>query len=160
MGTGKSSVGRIVAHKLQFRFVDTDEMIESETGRSIPEIFANQGEAAFRELERRVVQRLTEERGVVIAAGGGLVVDPGNLSSLKDHALVVCLWASAETIWERVRNQTHRPLLQTPDPLARIRELLAARAPAYKQADVLIQSGFRSPREVATQIVHQFKRYR
>jgi len=83
MGTGKSSVGRIVAHQLQFRFVDTDEMIESETGQSIPEIFANQGEAAFRELERRVVQRLTEERGVVIAGPDPLrrqqvveVIDP------------------------------------------------------------------------------------
>jgi shikimate kinase len=159
MGTGKSSVGRIIAHQLQFRFVDTDDLIESQTGMSIPEIFTQQGEPAFREHERRVVEELSQERGIVIAAGGGLVVDTANMASLKNHALVVCLWASPETIWERVRSQTHRPLLQAPDPQSRIRDLLAARAPAYKQADVLIQSGFRSPREVAAQVLHQFRRY-
>jgi shikimate kinase len=75
------------------------------------------------------------------------VADPSNLASLKSHALVVCLWASPETIWERVRAQTHRPLLQTPDPPAKIRELLEQRGPAYRQADVLIHTGFRSPRK-------------
>jgi shikimate kinase len=157
MGTGKSSVGRIVAHQLQFRFVDTDEWIESQLGMSIAEIFSSQGEPAFRDHERRVLEALSREEGMVIATGGGMIVDAANLASLKNHALVVCLWASPETIWERVRNQTHRPLLQAPDPLARIRDLLAARAPAYHQADVLIHSGFRSPREVALQVLHQFQ---
>ncbi len=156
MGTGKSSVGRMVAEQLRFAFLDTDELIENETGQSIHEIFAQQGEAAFREYERNLVSALCARRDTVIATGGGLVADPSNLASLKSHALVICLWASPETIWERVRAQTHRPLLQTPDPQARIRELLEQRGPGYRQADVLVHTGFRSPKEVAQQVLHQF----
>jgi shikimate kinase len=157
MGTGKSSVGRIVAHQLQFRFLDTDEWIESQLGMSIPEIFSKLGESAFRDQERRVLETLSQEKGMVVSTGGGLIVDPANLANLRNHALVVCLWASPQTIWERVRHQTHRPLLQAPDPLARIHDLLASRAPAYHRADVLIHSGSRSPKEVAMQVMHQFQ---
>src|SRR5580658_4519901 len=156
MGTGKSSVGRLAAEQLRFAFIDTDELIENEVGKSIPEIFAQLGEPAFRKYERDVVGALSARRDTVIATGGGLVADPANLASLKAHALVVCLWASPETIWERVRAQSHRPLLQTPDPQARIRELLEQRGPAYRQADVLIHTGFRSTKEAAQQILHQF----
>jgi shikimate kinase len=156
MGTGKSSVGRLAAEHLGFAFIDTDELIENETGKSIPQIFAQQGEAAFRQLERDMVHTLRARRETVIATGGGLVADPSNLASLKSHALVICLWASPETIWERVRAQTHRPLLQTPDPAAKIRELLEQRAPAYRQSDVLIHTGFRSAKEVAQQVLQHF----
>jgi shikimate kinase len=157
MGTGKSSVGRLAAESLQFEFVDTDELIEAQSGVTIEEIFKQQGEAVFRQLEKQVVQNLCQRQKTVIATGGGLVADPANLASLKTHALVVCLWASPETIWERVRTQTHRPLLQTADPLGRIRELLAQRDPLYRQADALIQTGQRSPKEVAQQVLHQFQ---
>jgi len=156
MGTGKSSVGRLAAEQLRFAFIDTDEWIEHEVGRSISEIFAQQGEAAFRQYERDVVNALSARRDTVIATGGGLVADASNLASLKSHALVVCLWASPETIWERVRDQTHRPLLQSPDPQAKIRELLEQRGPAYRQADVLVHTGFRSTKEVVQQVLHQF----
>ena len=156
MGTGKSAVGKLVAELLHFDFIDTDDLIEKETGQSISEIFEQQGEPAFRKYERDVVNTLVERRNAVIATGGGLPTDPANLASLKSHALVVCLWASPETILQRVSGQTHRPLLQTPNPVAKIRELLAQRAPAYHQADVLIQTGFRSSREVAQQVLHQF----
>jgi shikimate kinase len=156
MGTGKSSVGRLAAEQLRFAFIDTDELIENEVGRSIPEIFAQQGEAAFRKYERDVVSALSARRDTVIATGGGLVADPANLASLKSHALVVCLWASPETIWERVRAQSNRPLLKTPDPEARIRELLEERGPAYRQADVLIHTGLRSTKEAVQQVLHQF----
>jgi shikimate kinase len=157
MGTGKSSVGRLAAEHLHFTFIDTDELIENEVGKSISEIFEQQGEAAFRKYERDVVNALSARRDTVIAAGGGLVADPSNLASLKTHALVICLWASPETIWQRVRTQTHRPLLQTLDPLAKIRLLLEQRAPSYRQADVLIHTGFRSPKEVVQQVLHQFR---
>ena len=93
----------------------------------------------------------------VISTGGGLPANPENLASLKTHALVVCLWASPEKIWERVKNQTHRPLLHDPDPQKEIRDLLAAREPFYKQADVLVNTDIRSVREVAQQVVHQFR---
>jgi shikimate kinase len=156
MGTGKSAVGRLAAQHLRFTFLDTDEWIENEVGKSIAEIFAQQGEAAFRQYERDVVNALSARRDTVIAAGGGLVADPSNLASLKTHALVVCLWASPETIWARVRAQTHRPLLQTPDPQAQIRELLAQRAPSYRQADVQILTDFRSTKEVVQHVLHQF----
>jgi shikimate kinase len=157
MGTGKSSVGRLVAEHLQFTFVDTDELVESQTGKTIADIFAQNGEPAFRKLEQEILNTLSTARKTVIATGGGLITHPGNLASLKTHALVICLWASPETIWERVRTQTHRPLLQNADPLGKIRELLAQRSTAYHQADGLIHTGFRSPREVVQQVVHQFR---
>jgi shikimate kinase len=156
MGTGKSSVGRLAAELLQFEFVDTDQLIETQCGMTVEEIFKKQGEPAFRELERQIVQNLAQREKTVIATGGGLVAYPSNLASLKTHALVVCLWASPETIWERVKEQTHRPLLQTADPLGKIRDLFAQRDPLYRQADVLIHTGQRSPREVVQQVLHQF----
>jgi shikimate kinase len=157
MGAGKTSVGRLVAEQLHFEYLDTDELIVSRTGRSITEIFKTDGEPAFRALEQQVVNELTGRERTVICTGGGLPTNPQNLASLKTHALVVCLWASPEKIWERVKNQTHRPLLHDPDPQKKIRELLAARERFYKQADVLLNTDIRSAREVAQQVVHQFR---
>lgn len=157
MGTGKSTIGRIVADDLRFDFLDTDAEIESRTGVSIADIFAKQGEGAFRQLEQQIVIELAGRQRHVISAGGGLVVNPANLASLKTHALTVCLWASPERIWERVRHQSHRPLLQDADPMARIRALLAVREPFYRQADVLLNTELRSAREVANQVIHQFR---
>ena len=156
MGTGKSSVGRMAADILQFTFLDTDDVIVARAGMSINEIFKQHGEPSFRELEGRIVEELTRRTKTVISAGGGLPVKAENLTSLKTHALVVCLWASAEKIWERVRNQSHRPLLHEGDPLEKIRHLLSIRGPYYRQADVLINTEMRSLREVTAQVVHQF----
>ena len=157
MGTGKTSVGRLVAEQLHFDYLDTDDLIEAGSGRTISDIFAREGEAAFRKMERLLVIELSERTKTVIATGGGLPVDPANLASLKQHALVVCLWASPEKIFERVGSQTHRPLLNEPDPMAKIRALLAAREPFYRQADVLINTEMRSIKEVAQQVVYQFR---
>jgi shikimate kinase len=156
MGTGKTAVGRLVAHQLGFRFVDTDELIQARAKKTISRIFTEDGEASFRAWEGRVLEELATADRSVIATGGGLGAQPGNLSSLKNHSLVVCLWASPEAIWERVRHQNHRPLLQTADPLARIRELLAERAPSYRQADILVNTDLRSLREVTQQVLFQF----
>lgn len=157
MGSGKTSVGRLVAESLSFEFLDTDEIIQSHTGRTITDIFARDGEPAFRELERQVVRELSSREKTVISTGGGLPTNPENLAALKKFCLVVCLWASQEKIWERVRHQSHRPLLHDPDPQQKIRDLLAARGPFYRQADVLINTDQRSAREVAQQITLQFK---
>jgi len=157
MGTGKTSVGRAVAEQLHFQYVDTDETIQMRTGRSIADIFSKDGEAAFRAQEQRLVTELETHTITVISTGGGLPAHPANLASLKTHALVVCLWASPEKIWERVKNQTHRPLLHDAEPQKRIRELLAAREPFYRQADVLVNTDIRSVREVVQQVVHQFR---
>jgi shikimate kinase len=156
MGTGKTAVGRAVAHQLDFRFVDTDEMIQARAKKTVSRIFAEEGEAAFREWEGRVLEDLATADRSVIATGGGLGAQTSNLVSLKKHALVVCLWAGPEAIWERVRHQNHRPLLQTADPQARIRELLTQRAAAYREADILINTDRRSVREVAQQVLFQF----
>jgi len=156
MGTGKSSVGRLVAAQLFFDFVDTDELIEARACCSIAEIFAQGGESMFRALEKQVVAELAKADRTVIATGGGLAANAENLASLKQHSLVVCLWASPEVIWERVRDQTHRPLLQHPNPPARIAELLAIREPFYRQADVLINTELRPVKEVAQHVLHQF----
>jgi shikimate kinase len=157
MGVGKTSVGKLVAENLRFEFVDTDEIIQSSTGRTIADIFAKDGEAAFRELERRTVEQLSQRTKNVISTGGGLPTFGDNLDKLKSFSLTVCLWASPEKIWERVRHQSHRPLLHDPDPQKKIRDLLAVREPFYKQADVLVNTGLRSAREVALQIALQFK---
>jgi shikimate kinase len=157
MGAGKTSVGRLVAEQLHFDYLDTDELIQSRTGRPIVEIFSTDGEAAFRKMEQELVGELAARTKTVIATGGGLPMNPQNLVSLKTHALVVCLWASPEKIWERVKNQTHRPLLHDADPQKKIHELFAAREPFYRQADVLLNTELRSVREVAQQVVHQFR---
>src|SRR5438093_1037739 len=156
MGVGKSSVGQMLAQNLHFTFLDTDHAIEVRAGKSITDIFAQDGEPAFREWEQRIVSELAERKHTVISTGGGLPTNEANLNSLKTHALLVCLWASPEKIWERVRSQSHRPLLNGPDPLGKIRTLLAAREPFYKQADVLVNTEMRSVREVTQQVIHQF----
>jgi len=156
MGTGKSSVGQLVAQQLHFTFLDTDHVIEARTNKSISEIFAQDGEPAFRELERKIVAELALRKKTVISTGGGLPVNPDNLASLKSHSLIVCLWASAEKIWDRVHNQSHRPLLNEPDPLAKIKKLLEQREPFYRQADVLLNTEMRALKDVAQQVIHQY----
>ena len=157
MGTGKTSVGRHVAEQLGFEFIDTDELIQTRTGRIIADIFAKEGEPAFRALEKQVVKELSTREKTLIATGGGLPTNEENLTALKSFALVICLWASPEKIWERVKNQSHRPLLHDADPQKKIRDLLAVREPFYRQADVLINTDLRSVREAAQQIVLQYK---
>jgi shikimate kinase len=156
MGTGKSTVGRLVAEQLHFEFLDTDDVIESRAHKSIAAIFADEGEPAFRRQEAGLIAELSSRQRLVLSTGGGLGANPDHIASLKQHALVICLWASPDTIWERVRGQTHRPLLKEADPLAKIRQLLAVREPFYKQADVILNTQVRSLKEVAQQVLHHF----
>lgn len=160
MGCGKSTVGRQVAADLGFQFVDTDTLIEDRAGLAISEIFASEGETAFRRLESEVIADLAQQRQLVIATGGGAIVNPKNLAALKQHALVVCLWANAEAIHERTRHQSHRPLLQNDDPIGTIRRMLEERAPFYRQADVMVNTELRPQREVVAQVRHQFEESR
>lgn len=157
MGTGKSSVGHLLASLLQFQRVDTDELIEKRAGKRISDIFRQEGEPRFREYEREIVENLRQLRQTVISTGGGIGASPENLAQLKTHSLVVCLWASPQTIWERVRRQSHRPLLDDPNPFEKIQNLLKVREPIYRQADVLVNTELRSLREIAGHIVHEFR---
>jgi shikimate kinase len=160
MGTGKTTVGRLVASRLHFGFIDTDHLIELRAGKAIPKIFEEDGELKFREYEKEVVKELAEFKKMVIATGGGLGANQENIDSLKAHSLVVCLCASVPTIYSRVKLQTYRPLLCTPDPMAKIKELLTVRGPVYRQADVLISTDMRSVREVAQQVIFHFRLFR
>jgi shikimate kinase len=157
MGAGKSAVGRILADRLQFEIVDTDTLIERQAGLSVSAIFEQLGEPHFRELERELVATLAGRDRAVIATGGGLGADPEHLASLKTHALVCYLCAAPEKLFERVRYASHRPLLKHPDPLGRLRELLAAREPVYRQADLLVSTDWRQPLETALQIAAEFR---
>ncbi len=160
MGTGKTTVGRIIASRLRYGFIDTDHLIELRAGKAIPKIFEEDGELKFREYEKEVLKELANFRKMVIATGGGLGANQENIDSLKTHSLVVCLCASVQTIYSRVKSQTYRPLLCTADPMAKIKELLAIREPIYRQADVLISTDMRSVREVAQQVIFHFRLFR
>ncbi len=134
MGTGKSTVGRMLARQLRFRFLDTDKLVEERASMTIPEIFAQHGEADFRERETGVLEALCGARQHVLATGGGIVIVPGNIPLLRSLGLVVLLKADPEEIYRRVSRNTERPLLQVEDPRRRVLDLMAERLPLYESA--------------------------
>ena len=134
MGSGKSAVGRRIASRLRFQFADTDRLIVERAGMPISEIFSRHGEEHFREMETAVLESLDHLRRSVIATGGGVVVRERNYAILKKLGFVVWLTASEDVIFKRVSRNDKRPLLQTDDPRATIRALLAARRPLYESA--------------------------
>ena len=157
MGTGKSEVGRRLGLRLARVFIDTDAVIEREMKTSITQLFEEKGENYFRQQERRVISQVCQGREQVIATGGGAIVDPLNARQLKDNGFIVCLRATPEVIYERVRHNTDRPLLygqdHEHDPLTKIRTLLETRAEAYGQADVTIDTSQRSVDEVVEAVI-------
>ncbi len=134
MGTGKSSIGRLIAGRLGFVFVDTDALVVERAGREIAEIFASEGEEHFREMETAVLASLAHLERRVIATGGGIVLRERNRELMRELGLVVRLTASEDVIYERVARNTKRPLLQTENPRATLSALLAAREPMYAAA--------------------------
>jgi shikimate kinase len=153
MAVGKSAVGRNLAKRLGWRFVDLDRMIEKRAGLKVREIFESKGEPYFRELEKQTLAELLEQRDHVIATGGGVVMDDENLRLLKDKALIVCLTASTDAILARVGSGTKRPLLRGPNRRERIEELLKLRAGNYAQAHVTVDTSNVTLDQVADQIV-------
>lgn len=134
MGSGKSSVGRLVAAKLGFQFVDTDAIIVSRTGREIAEIFATDGEERFREIETAAIESLTTLNRCAISTGGGAILRAENRALLQDMGFVVWLTASEDVLFERVSRNSRRPLLQTANPRETLTQLLAGRRALYEAA--------------------------
>ena len=153
MGTGKSAVGRPLAQSLGYRFLDADGAIEQVAGRTIPEIFASDGEAGFRDLETAVLGQIAGWHSLVVATGGGVVTRPENWGHMR-QGVVVWLDAPPSLLLERLRRDpTPRPLLEAVDPTARLGELLGQRQPLYGQADLRIQQDGADPGQVAGQVL-------
>jgi len=149
MGTGKSSVAQQLAARWDLEFVDTDEMIEQQTGTSIAQLFATRGEQHFRDLETEVLTQLAGQCGLIISTGGGMLLRKHNVELLRGMGPVICLHASAETIMQRTASSDQRPLLNRPDPQAEVQQLLAEREAAYQQADYHIATDELSVEQVA-----------
>ena len=156
MGTGKSSVARGVARQLGHRFVDMDEVIEKRAGMSIADIFAQQGEDTFRGMERALCEELVSERGLVIATGGGALVDGGNRATMVRTGCLVCLDCQSSELVYRLRGDRGRPMLWSDDPATKLKELYEQRLPAYAQIPYHIDTTHRSVEQVIDEVAQLY----
>jgi shikimate kinase len=152
MGVGKTSVGTRLAKDLGYTFVDTDGLIEADQKITITEIFSSFGEPYFRDVETRIIRQVLENENQVIATGGGAVIRDENRTVFKERGITICLTARPEVVYERIRHETHRPLLQVPDPQGRIRELLTDRESFYRRADFVIDTSDKTVDDVINEI--------
>ncbi len=158
MGSGKTTIGRSLAKKLNLRFVDADQEIESRTGASIPLIFEIEGEASFRQREADVIRDLTAQQGIVLATGGGAVLNENSRRLLRERGTVIYLRASVASIIQRTSHDKNRPLLQTADPRAKIEALSRERAPLYQEvAHIIIETGRPNVHSVVQNILSQLQ---
>ena len=153
MGTGKTVAGRMIADKLKFEFIDTDESIERDTGLSIGDIFKKKGEPFFREVESRIIALVSLADNTVISTGGGVPLRESNLVELERNGVVVCLEASVETILKRLDGDKTRPLLIKPDPAKEIENLLESRKKYYKRCGLSINTDNLSVLEITERII-------
>lgn len=158
MGTGKSEIGKRLAKILKMQYVSTDDIIESTQKRRISDIFAEEGESYFRELEKDIVKKVSDMKGTVIATGGGVVLDNGNMENLKKNGILVSLNADPEEILKRTKRFAHRPLLDVPSPLDRIKELLEKRKPYYARADYAVDTTGKDINRVINEIIEIIRR--
>ena len=152
MGTGKTSAGRELARKKKWHFADLDELIELRQRRTIPEIFAKEGEPYFRKIETQILKEVVSQKKFVVACGGGIVINPYNINKMKETGVVICLKARPEVILKRTSSYDKRPLLNVPEPKEKIKELLKVRAGFYAKADYSIDTSGLSIKEVSAKI--------
>jgi shikimate kinase len=157
MGTGKTVVGKQTARQLGREFFDLDSLIEQRQKRQISQIFAEQGEAYFRRLEKEMLQEISLKKNLVISCGGGIVLDEQNIRIMKQGGLMICLSAKPEVILGRTRGQMHRPLLNVDNPQDKIEQLLKMRAPFYAQADYVIDTSGLPVSEVVNKVLEYAK---
>jgi len=161
MGSGKTTIGRQLARSLKKQFFDSDHEIEVRTGADIPWIFDIEGEAGFRARERAVIDQLSREHNIVLATGGGAVLDPENRQHLCERGLVIYLRASVAQQLQRTAQDQHRPLLQTADPRARLETLMQTRDPLYRDtADLIVDTDRCSIRHMVQRILKAISHYR
>ncbi|MBL0422328.1 shikimate kinase [Ramlibacter sp. AW1] len=157
-GSGKTTIGRQLARRLGLPFVDTDEAIEQELGCSIRDFFEAEGEVAFRDVESRVLHRLTEGPPCLLSTGGGIVLRPENRQRLREACRVVYLRASANDLFRRLRHDQKRPLLQVADPLERLKALEAERGPLYREtAHFTVDAGRSHLHQVVNKLAAQIE---
>jgi shikimate kinase len=153
MGTGKTSVAKILAGRLKMQFVEMDSEIEKREDKPITRIFSEEGEDYFRKAEKETTAEISKKDNLVVSCGGGVVLDEDNIEKLKKTGIVICLWAGPNTIYERVKEKKHRPLLNVENPKKRIEELLEARRPFYEKSDYSIDTSNLSLEEAANKII-------
>lgn len=161
MGSGKTTMGRTLAKHLGKSFVDSDEEIIKRTGVTIPHIFDVEGEPGFRQRETTVILNLAGRDNMVLATGGGAVLDEQNRAMMQQNGIVIYLKASVHDLWQRTRHDRNRPLLQTDDPHAKLMELFQQRDPLYQQvADIVVQSGKQSAHSLMLHLVDEIETYK
>jgi shikimate kinase len=153
MGAGKTTIGRVLARERNLCFVDSDHEIVARCGVPIPTIFEIEGEAGFRRRESAMIDELTQRQGIVLATGGGAILDPDNRARLKARGTVVYLCAQPHELWLRTRHDRNRPLLATGDPLRKLQELYAVRHPLYLEtAHIVLDTGRQSVHSLVTRL--------
>ncbi|WP_422614261.1 shikimate kinase [Aromatoleum evansii] len=146
MGAGKTTVGREYARRHRMRFIDCDHEIEARTGVKVSTIFEIEGEEGFRRRETQLIDELTHESDLVLATGGGVVLNPDNRAMMSERGIVVYLNVPTSVLWERTRHDRNRPLLQVPNPRERIETLYRERDPLYRSvADIIVDGGRGNP---------------
>jgi len=160
MGAGKTTMGRQLSRKLHMDFFDSDRVIEEHTGADIPLIFELEGEDGFRRREQEAIDELTQKSNIVLATGGGAILKAENREHLKSRGVVIYLHSDIKHLLERTQHDKNRPLLQTDDPGAKLRELMAMREPLYREtADIVINTGEQSIRSVINVILDRLKQF-
>ncbi len=158
MGAGKTTIGRRLAQSLDRKFVDSDKEIENRTGADIPLIFEKEGESGFRMREKAVIREVTQRPGIVLATGGGAILDPDNRRWLSENGFVIYLSTSIEEQLKRTARDRNRPLLQTDNPRQRLTALLQVRDPLYREtADLIVRTDGRHVRRVVQTILRHLK---
>lgn len=154
MGSGKTTVGKKLAAKLNMKFTDTDELIVKKAQKSINQIFADDGEKFFRDLESEIIKEVSNQENLVISTGGGAVIKEENINNLKKNGILFYLFAPAEELFIRIKDDNQRPLIKTENPLKTLKNLLEAREKFYNQAHFKINTQEKTPEKIVEEIIN------
>ena len=157
MGSGKSIIGKLLAKKLNYTFIDTDDLIESNEDISINEIFNKKGESYFRKLENNICKELSSKKNLVIATGGGIVLNPENIKYLRKNGIIVNLKSSVDTLWNRIKNSSNRPLLKVENPFEKLKKIVEEREEFYNNADIFIFTDDLTVEEIIDNLIEKLR---